>query len=87
MSDDHQVCSRYRYFRRRSGGEAYWTFSSESLSLPVPWLEPKEVSLLDPVVLSPSASLASSPPDSPELVVPSLEEPSWPAAADVPRRA
>jgi hypothetical protein len=87
MSDGHQVCSRYRYFRRRPGGGAYWTFSSEPSSSPVPWLEPEEVSLLDPVVPSPSASPASSSLDYPELVVPSLEEPSWPAAADAPGRA
>jgi hypothetical protein len=87
MSDGHQVCSWYRCFRRRSGGGAYWMFSSESSSSPVPWLEPEEVSLLDPIAPSPSASPASSPPNSPELVVPALEEPSWPAAADVPGRA
>jgi hypothetical protein len=87
MSDDHQVCSWYRYFRRRSGGGAYWTFSSESSLSLVPWLEPEEASPLDSIAPSPSASPASSPPDSPELVVSSLEELSWPAAADVPRRA
>jgi hypothetical protein len=87
MSDGHQVCSRYRYFRRRFGGGAYWTFSSEPSSLPVPWLEPEEVSPLDPVTPSLSASPASSPPDSPELVVPSLEELSWPEAADAAGRA
>jgi hypothetical protein len=74
MSDGHQVCSWYRYFRRKSGVGAYWTFSSESSSSLVPWLESEEASPLDPIAPSPSASPASSPPDSLELVVPSLEE-------------
>jgi hypothetical protein len=74
MSDGHQVYSWYRYFRRKYGGGAYWTFSSESSSSPVPWLESKEASPLDPVAPSPSASPASLPLDSLELVVPLLEE-------------
>jgi hypothetical protein len=74
MSDSHQVCSWYRSFRRKSGRGAYWTFPSESSPSPVPWLESEEASPLDPVSPSPPASLASSPPDSPELVVSSLEE-------------
>jgi hypothetical protein len=62
-------------------------FPSESLSSPVPWLESKEASPLDPVAPSPPASPASSPSNSLELVVSSLEELSWPAAADVPGQA
>jgi hypothetical protein len=73
-----------------SGGDlggAYWASSSEPSSSPVPWLDPEDASPLDSVTPSSPASSAPSLPDSPELVVSWLEEPSWPAAADVLRRA
>jgi hypothetical protein len=87
MSDGHRMCSLNRYFRRRFGRRAYGASSSESSSLPVPWLDLEDASLLDSVAPSLPDSVASLLPDSSELVASPLEELSCPVAADVPGRA
>jgi hypothetical protein len=72
-------------FRRRSGKSLQGGLHI-ILVIPVPWLEPEDVSPLDSVA-PPSSSPASSLPDSSELEEPLLEELPWPVAADVPGRA
>jgi hypothetical protein len=86
MSDSRRMCSLNRYIGRRSERGAYGVSSSESSSLPVPWLDPKDASVLDSVAPSSLAAAASLLPASPELVASPLEELSYPAVVDVPRR-